>query len=140
MITEVPTALDALTAKGVPYPTGATPTPKLPPTATFPPIPTPPQTCRAPEFVDVDAVSLSVAGSAGADISLKIAATAITLAVMNVLPIPALDGGRLFVTALFRVMKKKLTIKTEERIHGTGFAFLMTLFVVISVVDVRRFF
>lgn len=73
-------------------------------------------------------------------ILLIIALLSITLAVMNVLPIPALDGGRLFVTALFRVIKKKLTAKIEERIHGTGFALLMTLFVVISVVDVRRFF
>ena len=69
-----------------------------------------------------------------------IALLSVTLAVMNVLPIPALDGGRLFVTTLFRVAKKKLTAKTEERIHGTGFALLMVLFVVISIVDVRRFF
>jgi regulator of sigma E protease len=73
-------------------------------------------------------------------ILLIIALLSITLAVLNVLPIPTLDGGRLFVTALFRVMKKKLTIKTEERIYGTGFVFLMTLLVVISVVDARRFF
>lgn len=69
-----------------------------------------------------------------------IALLSITLAVMNVLPIPALDGGRLFVTTLFRVMKKKLTPKMEEKIHGTGFALLMLLFVVISIVDIRRFF
>lgn len=73
-------------------------------------------------------------------ILLIIALLSITLAVMNVLPIPALDGGRLFVTGLFRLLKKKLSSKMEERIHGTGFAFLMTLFVVISIVDVRRFF
>lgn len=71
---------------------------------------------------------------------LIVALLSVTLAVMNVLPIPALDGGRLFVTSLFRILKKKLTTKMEERIHGTGFALLMALFVVISIVDVRRFF
>lgn len=71
---------------------------------------------------------------------LIVALLSVTLAVMNVLPIPALDGGRLFVTTLFRVIKKKLTAKMEERIHGTGFALLMALFVVISIVDVKRFF
>ncbi len=63
----------------------------------------------------------------------------LTLGLINLLPIPALDGGRLFVTYLYRAMGKKLTPEAEERIHGTGFAILMLLFVVITVVDVRRF-
>ncbi len=63
----------------------------------------------------------------------------VSLAVMNVLPIPALDGGRLFVTLLFRVFKKPLSKETEERIHGTGFALLMLLFVLITVLDVQKF-
>jgi regulator of sigma E protease len=69
-----------------------------------------------------------------------IAIISLTLAIMNVLPIPALDGGRLFVMLLFRARHKELKPKVEERIHGTGFAVLMLLFVVITVVDVRRFF
>lgn len=69
-----------------------------------------------------------------------IALISLTLAIMNVLPIPALDGGRLFVTLLYRVIKKPLTPKTEEWIHGTGFAALMVLFVLITFVDVKRFF
>lgn len=69
-----------------------------------------------------------------------IAIISLTLAIMNILPIPALDGGRLFVTLLYRAMKKPLTKETEERIHGIGFAALMLLFVLITVVDVRRFF
>lgn len=71
---------------------------------------------------------------------LIIAIISLTLAIMNVLPIPALDGGRLFVTLLFRGIRKPLTKKTEDLIHGTGFAALMLLFIVITVVDVRRFF
>lgn len=69
-----------------------------------------------------------------------IALISLTLAIMNFLPIPALDGGRAFVTLLYRAMKKPLTPKAEEMIHGTGFAALMLLFVIITVVDVRRFF
>lgn len=69
-----------------------------------------------------------------------IAVISLTLAIMNILPIPALDGGRLFVTLGFHAFKKPLTQKTEERIHGIGFAVLMLLFIVITVVDVRRFF
>lgn len=68
-----------------------------------------------------------------------IAVISLTLAIMNVLPIPALDGGRLFVMLGYRLFKKPLTEKAEDRIHGTGFALLMVLFVLITIVDVRRF-
>lgn len=68
-----------------------------------------------------------------------IAIISLTLAIMNALPIPALDGGRLFVMLLFRALKKPLKPALEERIHGTGFLTLMFLFVLITIVDVRRF-
>lgn len=68
-----------------------------------------------------------------------IAVISLTLALMNILPIPALDGGRLFVTLAYRIMRRPLSAKTEDRIHGTGFAVLMLLFVVITIVDVKRF-
>lgn len=72
-------------------------------------------------------------------ILLIIAIISLTLAIMNVLPIPALDGGRLFVTLLFRALKKPLTERKEEWIHGTGFVLLMFLFVLITIVDINRF-
>lgn len=68
-----------------------------------------------------------------------VAVISLSLAIMNTLPIPALDGGRLFVTLLFRAMNKPLTKETEEKIHGSGFAALMILFVLITIVDVQRF-
>ena len=64
----------------------------------------------------------------------------LTLAVMNALPIPALDGGRWFVSALYKVLKRPLTKEKEEKIHGTGFAVLMLLVIVITVSDVFKFF
>ncbi len=67
-----------------------------------------------------------------------IALISLTLAIMNALPIPALDGGRLFVTLLYRALRKPLTPKAEEWIHGTGFVALMVLFVLITIVDVGR--
>lgn len=64
----------------------------------------------------------------------------LTLAVMNALPIPALDGGRWFVTAMFKLFKKKLTKEREEKIHGIGFMALMLLVVLITVGDVIKLF
>ena len=64
----------------------------------------------------------------------------LTLAIMNVLPIPALDGGRLFVMIISRLLRKNISARAEEAIYGTGFAVLMVLIVIITVVDVKRFF
>jgi regulator of sigma E protease len=69
-----------------------------------------------------------------------IALISLSLAIMNTLPIPALDGGRLFVMLLFRLTKKPLTKQREELIHGTGFVLLMGLFVLITIIDVKRFY
>jgi regulator of sigma E protease len=69
-----------------------------------------------------------------------VALISLTLAIFNILPIPALDGGRLFVTLLFRLIKKPLTKQLEDTIHGIGFMALMGLFILITIVDVQRFF
>ncbi len=69
-----------------------------------------------------------------------IAVISLTLAIMNVLPIPALDGGRLFVMGLARVLKRPLTPKLEEGIYAAGFLFLISLIVLITLVDIKRFF
>ncbi len=62
----------------------------------------------------------------------------LTLAVMNVLPIPALDGGRLFVTLIFRALKRPLTKEREESIQAAGFLALMALVLLVTVVDIGR--
>jgi len=69
-----------------------------------------------------------------------IAYISLMLAIMNVLPIPGLDGGRLFVIALAKLLKKPLTQKVEEAVYGAGFVVLIGLIIVITIVDVRRFF
>ncbi len=71
---------------------------------------------------------------------LIIGVISLTLAIMNVLPIPALDGGRLFIMLISRLFKKEVSAATEEKIYGTGFAVLMLLIIVITIVDVKRFF
>lgn len=64
----------------------------------------------------------------------------LTLAVMNALPIPALDGGRWFVTVLFRLLRKPLTKEKEEKIQGVGFMVLMGLIVLVTIGDVAKLF
>lgn len=84
-------------------------------------------------------VIFPAAEKAGGTYVLMIAAIiSLTLAVMNILPIPALDGGRWFITALYRVLRKPLTKETEERIHGTGFMVLMFLVVLVTIADIGK--
>jgi regulator of sigma E protease len=71
---------------------------------------------------------------------LIVAIISLTLALMNVLPIPALDGGRLFVMLVSRLLRKPLNKTLEERITGIGFIFLMLLIVLITISDVKRYF
>jgi regulator of sigma E protease len=71
---------------------------------------------------------------------LIIGVISLSLAIMNVLPIPALDGGRFYVMLLSRIFGRRLSKDMEERIVGTSFVFLLLLVALITVVDVRRFF
>lgn len=86
-------------------------------------------------------IFLPGAVQAGPQILLTFTAiVSLTLAIMNVLPIPAFDGGRWFVMTLYRLMKRPLTKEREEKIHGTGFMVLLGLVVLISILDVMKFF
>jgi len=64
----------------------------------------------------------------------------LSLAIMNVLPIPALDGGKLFITYLHRVLGRKVSENFENYAYGISFMLLIGLMVIITIVDVKRFF
>jgi len=66
------------------------------------------------------------------------AVISLSLAVMNVLPIPALDGGRWFTMVAFRLSKKDLTKELEEKIQAFGFSLLMGLIILVTFTDVAK--
>lgn len=63
----------------------------------------------------------------------------VNLAVFNVLPIPALDGGRILFVLIERVRRKPLNERIEALIHNTGFVFLLALVLLVTARDVARF-
>lgn len=71
---------------------------------------------------------------------LFMAVISISLACMNVLPIPALDGGRWFMITLARLRHKKLSKETEQNVVAKTFIFLLILMAVITVMDIIRLF
>jgi regulator of sigma E protease len=62
----------------------------------------------------------------------------INLAVLNILPIPALDGGRLFFIGIEAVFGKKVLPKVEDAFHSVGFIVLIALIILISFFDIKR--
>lgn len=62
----------------------------------------------------------------------------LNLAVLNVLPIPALDGGRLFFILIELVTRRKVNPKYETYAHAAGLVVLLALIVLVTVFDVAR--
>jgi len=68
-----------------------------------------------------------------------VAYISLVLAVMNLLPIPALDGGRLWLMLATRGVKRPLTPEKEELINAIGFFVLIGLMILITINDVQNF-
>ncbi|RSK27064.1 RIP metalloprotease RseP [Bacillus sp. HMF5848] len=64
----------------------------------------------------------------------------INLAIFNLLPVPALDGGRLFFFLVEAIRGKPIDRHKEGMVHFIGFALLMLLMLVVTWNDIQRFF
>jgi regulator of sigma E protease len=62
-----------------------------------------------------------------------------SLALFNILPIPALDGGRLFFILIEGITKRKVNPKYEAIAHTIGMAVLITLIILITFKDIFQF-
>ena len=82
----------------------------------------------------------SVLDAGVTQVLLLTAVISLTLAVMNLLPIPALDGGRWFTMAFFRLFRKELTKEREENIQAIGFLAIVTLTILVTWSDVSKLF
>lgn len=60
------------------------------------------------------------------------------LGIMNLLPIPALDGGRLLFLIIEAIRRKRISPEKEGMVHFAGFALLMVLMVFIMFNDIRN--
>lgn len=69
---------------------------------------------------------------------------AVNLAVMNLLPVPALDGGRIFFLLLngilYGLFRKRIAAKYEGYVHMTGLVVLMALMLMVTLSDVGKIF
>ncbi|TSC68526.1 MAG: metalloprotease RseP, partial [Parcubacteria group bacterium Gr01-1014_66] len=64
----------------------------------------------------------------------------LNLAFLNILPIPALDGGRVFFLCIEKIRGTRINPRIESMIHVTGFVLLIALMIFVTYKDVVRFF
>ncbi len=67
------------------------------------------------------------------------AVLSLNLAIINILPIPALDGGRLLFLAISKIIRRPLSQKYEQLAHTLGFVALMILVVLVTIKDMGNF-
>lgn len=69
-----------------------------------------------------------------------LAVISLSLGVTNLLPIPALDGGKILLLLIEAIRGKKLTEETELQLQSLGFTFLIVVSLYISFNDIQRLF
>jgi len=62
----------------------------------------------------------------------------VNLAILNILPFPALDGGRLLFIFIEKIVGKKVLPKVEAAIHSVGMMILLLLLLAITIHDIQR--
>jgi len=64
----------------------------------------------------------------------------VALAFMNILPIPALDGGHIMILIIEAIIRRPLSDKFKERLQIIGFAFILLLMLAVNANDIIKFF
>lgn len=62
----------------------------------------------------------------------------LNLAIINILPFPALDGGRVFFVIIEKIIGRRVHARLESVTHTVGFALLMALIIAITYRDIAR--
>ena len=62
----------------------------------------------------------------------------VNLAVINMLPLPALDGGRILIVLVCWITGKAVSPKIEGIIHAVGIVLLLGLAVLVTFSDIRK--
>lgn len=69
-----------------------------------------------------------------------VAMISINLAVLNIVPLPALDGGRAFFILIEKFRGRPMNKKIEATVNSIGFALLVTLMIYVTIKDITKFF
>lgn len=75
-----------------------------------------------------------------ANLFLLMSAISLSLGIFNLLPVPALDGGKFLILLIELIRRKPMKEKTEITIQLVGFALLITVALIVTVTDIVKLF
>ncbi len=88
--------------------------------------------------VDIARISGQAARSGFANFIYIMGLLSLQLGIFNLLPIPMLDGGHIFILLIEGIRRKDLSAKLKERITTIGFFLLMTLMTLVIISDILK--
>jgi regulator of sigma E protease len=88
--------------------------------------------------IDIAKFSGEAARSGPSALILLMGVLSLQLGILNLLPIPLLDGGQIFVTLIEAVARRDFSLKLKERLLQAGFVFLVLVMVTVLYFDVLK--
>mgnify|MGYP003562203997 CR=1 FL=1 len=79
-----------------------------------------------------------VAGSVPLTLLMLMAGISLNLGLLNLLPIPILDGGHIFIMGIETISRRDFSLQVKEKMLFVGFVLLMTLMVTVIYNDLTR--
>ena len=89
-------------------------------------------------FIGIAQASGAMAAEGAAALFMFMAMLSMNLAILNLLPIPMLDGGHIFIMMLEGLARRDFSLRVKERLLMVGFALVMTLMVTVIYNDLMR--
>ena len=89
-------------------------------------------------FIGIAEASGAMAAEGAAALFMFMAMLSMNLAILNLLPIPMLDGGHIFIMMLEGLARRDFSLRVKERLLMAGFVLVMTLMVTVIYNDLMR--
>jgi len=89
-------------------------------------------------FIGIAQASGTMAAEGAAALFGFMAMLSMNLAILNLLPIPMLDGGHIFIMMLEGLARRDFSLRVKERLLMAGFVLVMTLMVTVIYNDLMR--
>ena len=89
-------------------------------------------------IVGISVIAADAAKAGGVDYSWLVAAISLSLGLMNLLPIPPLDGGKVIVEAIEAIRRKPLSLKANASVSAVGLLLLVTFMIYVMGHDIFR--
>ena len=93
---------------------------------------------NASSVVGISVMASEAAAAGPAQLVLLAAAVSLSLAFMNLIPIPPLDGGKIVIEIIGAIRRKPVSVRAQNIVSMAGLAFFVLLFVVALQNDITR--